>query len=236
MSNFSGNQSGQLTAVEASIAALGNTEKRVFNALSAGLNQIKAAEMAGCSESYVSQLMADDRFKSLLAEARAEKAQQYKKTDDLADKLQLQALERLEGVLKYETKVPVLLHAVKTLDGMKRRCTSNQQDEAVAATIVSIRLPAAAAAAYTVAVDLNNKVVEVGGETLLPATGRVIENMIKEQGDDTTEQKLPDGRAAAAYVSESHGTAASPSGYRPIQRSEAAGSRAAFEAAENAGR
>lgn len=164
---------------EAIAANLGNTARMVLGYLGEGMTQAAAADAAGCSASYVSQLMEQPEFRALVAQARAVKYSKYAEMDRRADDLQLTALTRLEKVIAMEHKLPNLLRAVQVLDGMKRRSTAATDEAGAVAATVKITLPSAVRANYTVAVDMNNKVVQIGESNLIPATGAIIDGMAK---------------------------------------------------------
>lgn len=161
-----------------------NTEQKLIKFLGQGVSQVAAADAVGCSESFVSQCMARNDFAAAVAEIKGARTAQYATMDELADNIQLVALQRLEKLVPVEYKVGNLLNIVDKMDKMSRKNNATSANTAV--TTVTLTLPPALQN-YAVSVDLANRVIQIGGTTMLPASSRQVADMaevLKQKGRD----------------------------------------------------
>lgn len=133
-----------------------------------GLTQRQVADTLGCEESYVSQLMAQEEFRSEVMARRSAKATEYREHDCKVDGGEERALQRvLEtiGVMK-----PMeALKAFQVLNGAKRRSAVQSGPQHVT-QIVNVELPESAMVHFRIAPE-SREVIEVEGRSLatLPA-------------------------------------------------------------------
>jgi len=201
-----------------------DTKTSLIEYLGAGLSQTMAAEAAGVSPGYVSQLLsADEEFSAAVRERKSARASRYLAMDELADSTQHTALARLQKVVALETRASVLISAINTLDKMQRRAAPAQQNTEAGAGTVILNLPAVAAHRYTINVDSKNRVIQVDAHTMVPASGPQIDKMVEVVSAEakevsyerSTEASLLRGPASSAGSTQAHGNVPAAAGARP---------------------
>lgn len=114
----------------------------IQNALDRGFSQTQIADALGVGEAYVSQLVAQFQ----LAPAPQ---QRFNKHDELYEKAELAALQRLNNVIMYEADMPALTLAriAATLNGTKRR-SQNELPTPQKQTVLTLNMPVTLAAQF----------------------------------------------------------------------------------------
>lgn len=151
--------------------------------LGRGISGAVAASAVGCSESYVSQLLAEAEFAAEVSALKllhvTKDTQRNDKIDNLKDKL----LDQLEKAAQFAYKPGEVLTAAKALQALSTTRSGNETAAAqqVQSQIVQVVLPTVTAASFTR--NSLNEVVEVNGRsmaTLTPAALKTIINQSKE--------------------------------------------------------
>jgi hypothetical protein len=160
-----------------------DTKQLLLGYLGAGVSQRDAAQAAGVSEAYVSMLLKDDEeFAAKVQEKRTVISARNVAIDELADATQHAALQRLRLVVGYSSSISELTRAVQVLDSMKRRTAPTTAQDALAAEgLVRISLPRGMVGRFAIAVDTTNKVVQVGAQTMVAASGPQLDNMAAKE-------------------------------------------------------
>ena len=158
--------------VEAQFTAM---EQRLIKLLGQGVTQLAAADACGVSAPFVSQCMAKESFKAAVTELVGKRNSQYADMDSLADNIQLAALQRLDKVIPLIHKTGDLLNVIDKMDKMKRR--NSAPAETNSAVTVTLTLPTVILQQLTVKTDAQNRVIDIGGSTLLPASSQQVERM-----------------------------------------------------------
>lgn len=146
-----------------------------------GLSQAVAAEATGCTEGYVSQLMAIPEFRNNVLAKRAAAVQQYKKMDDKMDTLEDAVLDRLQRTIQHCFKPVELSRIFRDINGAKRRSIQSTAGQNTGRQIVQIIMPAVMRDRYQVTVDVNNRVVQIGTDTMVPASATTVHRMAEER-------------------------------------------------------
>ena len=158
-------------------------EEKVRSYLIDGLSQKAAAEAAGCTEAYVSQLWESTDFKQSVAGKRAERVQRYKTMDDKMDSLESNILDKMERAVSMglACKPSELVNMFAKINGAKRRSVIPVGEQNQSSTIVQIFMPQSMQQRYKVTVDTQNKVVQIGEETMVPASATTVHRMAQER-------------------------------------------------------
>src|SRR5574343_194307 len=100
-------------------------EEKVKRLLIKGFTQEQAATTAGCTASYVSQLMKEPQFRNEVDSARflliSQKADKFEEMDDTADDIEHEILKKLKNMLPMIQKPEQALAMYRELNKAKRR-------------------------------------------------------------------------------------------------------------------
>ena len=170
------------------LPAYTGTAERVLSLLGAGVQPVQVASAVGCSESYISQLLADEDFAKAVAQKRYELLVAESGRDRAYDDIEDQLLEKLKASLPFITKTAEILASIKIVNGAKRRGAGTLGGAASNNTVIQLVLPAKTKARFTA--DANGQVVEVsseaGSQSLLTvqsgSVGRLLEQHKQELG------------------------------------------------------
>jgi hypothetical protein len=156
--------------------------------LSQGLQASVVAATVGVQESYISQLMADEDFRSELESRHVQQSEQDVKYDDKLDRVEDQYLDRIEGKL-HIANLQQSMQAFKILNGAKRR-----KDRGLAnitpqtGVVVQINLPVSIAPRYIT--NQQNEIVEVEGQTMVSVSPKKLDALVQERKPAETPAQL----------------------------------------------
>lgn len=183
------------------------TKDRVVELLGAGVTPVQVASAVGCSESYVSQLLAVPEIEAMVRKLRSERAAEYIEHDDsvqAAEKAALGLVRRNvdNGFLK---PMEALKH-FQVLNAARRKSDSTGGTAVPTNTIVNFTLPENAAVQFKMTTD--RQVIEVDGRSMATLPAAQVAKMLREK--KAAEQLLESleplrieiGEAAAAMISE----------------------------------
>lgn len=154
-------------------------EERALNLLARGLSQETVAQACGVDPSRISQLMADEGFRTKLVSMRFEKLGEHSKLDDRYDKMEAKLQDQLEKVIPMIHKPKEVMEAIKIINGLKRRSGLVDNTESHAGKVVTLIMPVAIMNKYQIKIDeATNRVIETQGQPLLTAQSNqvVLEN------------------------------------------------------------
>lgn len=172
------------------MAATVNTE-RAIALLGQGIPAVQVAAALQCSESYISQLISDESISSRISELRYDALQKHNERDAFYDSLEDKAAKQLERILPTMCKPGEILNAVRTINSLKRRGSSNPDVvTAASSTHVTLVMPSQTIKNFTL--NVNNQIVGAGAQELVTATLGAVAAMsaieAKENGHDTSSQ------------------------------------------------
>lgn len=162
--------------------ALSSTQERILDLLAAGVSQVQTAAALGVEESYVSQLMANEEFRSAVSLKRADKAVDQIEHDGKIDDIEEKAWERVQKLLPMETNLMRVLKVAQVANAAKRKTETSiipQQPS----TIVNIALPQQALVHFKLSSD--KQVVEVEGRSLATMPSHVVQAKMRERKAQT---------------------------------------------------
>ena len=155
------------------------TEDRALQLLGSGVMPEAVAAALGVTPSRISQLLSRDDFAEKVAVLRYETLQSHNKRDAAYDDIEDQLLDKLKKSLPLMFKPEVILRAIATINGAKRRGQSAPQQTVNQQTIVSLTLPTSIAARFTVNID--NQVVRAGEQDLITIQSSNLMSMIDKE-------------------------------------------------------
>jgi len=147
----------------------------VLNLLSHGLSQELAAQSAGVSPSYVSQLLKEEKFALALAEKRSGKVEKAIVKANTYDRIEDKILKQIEmyvGMCMDPVKLAGILHRVVAARG---REVIPVDPISQTGEHASITLPAIAINSFTL--NVNNQVIATGDKTLVPIQSGAVEKL-----------------------------------------------------------
>lgn len=150
-------------------------QQRLVKLLGQGVTQKAAADACGVTPAYVCQCLAEEAFAQAVSDLKSARLVQYADRDKLADDIQYQALQRLQAAVRVTTKVGDLLNIVSKMDTMKR--SNATPVEIGSAQVVTVLLPTSLLPVMAVTVDQQNRVIDIGGNTMLPASNQEVERL-----------------------------------------------------------
>ena len=174
--------------------------EKIKELLGRGLSNVVVASAVGCSEGYVSQLMAEPEFAAAVSELKLVHVTKDTERSDKIDKLKDKLLDQLERATQFAYKPGEVLTSAKALQTLAATSSGSEgaTGQQVQSQIVQVVLPGIIAANYTR--NQHNEVTEVDGRslaTLTPAALKAIINR-KELGHDEVASSIPAPVAVAA--------------------------------------
>jgi transcriptional regulator with XRE-family HTH domain len=171
--------------------ALNSTQQRILELLGAGASQSQVAMAVGVEDSYVSQLMANEDFRSGVQALRAEAAAKHAATDAKIDNIEDIAWKRIESLVPMETNLMKLLKVATAANAAKRKSGGNAVTAPATAQIVNIQLPQSAVVEFKMTPD--RQVVEISGRSMNTMSSAKVhaalrEKRAKELVEDVTPQ------------------------------------------------
>ena len=161
------------------ISTLSGPAQIVLNYISQGVSQEMAAQAAGVTPGYVSQLMRDEAFLEILARKRSEASVKTLERSQRYDSLEDKILKKLDTSLAFCMDPVKLAGILQRVVAAKGRDTGLPVGPTERGEVVSITLPTAAALNFTV--NINNQVIQAGAQTLVPIQSALIADLASKQ-------------------------------------------------------
>ena len=152
--------------------------------LGKGISQVNVALAVGTTESYISQLLADEAVAAEVSALRVANLESDTKRDDKANTIEDKLLDKLEESIDLMFKPGEILRAYQIVNNAKRRGTdSNTSNPLANNTIINISLPAHTAARFIT--NSEGQVVEAektldSGETVTQSLVTLQSSKVKE--------------------------------------------------------
>lgn len=160
-------------------------QDRICKLLGQGIEPARVASAVGCEQSYISQLLSDEHFKSRVQSLKLDMLQAATERDErlngLEDKLIKKVDESLANPLQFRTGIEQV-RALSMVNNLKRRGANT--DGAVTMqnnTIVQLVLPTHIINKFAnkeYQLDINNQVIQAGEQTLVTMQSGSLESMI----------------------------------------------------------
>lgn len=155
--------------------------------LAQGIQASQVAEVIGVTESYVSQLLADEDFAAQLSALKVESAKKDKEYDEKLDQAEEDFLDRIVERSRM-ANLQQSMQGFKLLNSAKRRRDSARgAGTGQPQTVVNITLPVAVMPTYIM--NQQSEIVEVEGKTMVSATPKRLEEIVAQR-KASVQQKL----------------------------------------------
>lgn len=180
------------TPVPADIAA-DSTKFRALELLGNNISQEVVASALGVSASYISQLMSQDVFSSLVAERRFKQLSAHNLRDNKYDALEDTLLDKLTQAAPMMYRPGELLAAIRVINGAQRRGSSAPDALTTKAPVREITLPTKIVQQFTT--NINNQILVAGTQDLTTiqsgAVGNLVDQVLGAKNDNTREGSSP---------------------------------------------
>lgn len=157
---------------------LNATQEKIRDLLAAGVSQTQVAHAIGVDDSYVSQLMADEEFRTQVQDQRAKTAGAAVAADQEVESIEAIAREKIRKLLLVETNLMKVLQVYKTMNGADRKFASASASGMPAGTTVNIQLPQQAAIQFKL--SSTKEVIEIEGRALATLPSHQVEKRLRE--------------------------------------------------------
>lgn len=147
-------------------------KERILELLGYGIPAVQVAAAVGCDDSYVSQLMADDNFRSQVEVKRAEKFGEAVALDRMLDSAEQTALERMTALIPFMTRPGEAARVYSILNAAKRRTGAHAATQAAPAAVVQLVLPEAKSISFTLSHE--KQVIEIEGRSMATMPARSV--------------------------------------------------------------
>lgn len=166
-------------------------QDRIKDLLGRGIPATNVAMAVGCEESYISQLMSDEAFRTEVQNLKAANFSKFTESDDALDAAEAKALKKVAQLVDFVTKPGEAARCFQILNAARRRVSdSTAAAQAAPSTIVNISLPQVARVAMLT--DHNKQVIEVDGRPLITMSAKQLVNMSEAaRAQRVLEHKVP---------------------------------------------
>lgn len=160
---------------------MSSTREKIIGYLAAGVSQTIAAESAGVSDSYVSQLLEQEGVREEIAAKKSAKLERHIEVDDTIETAEKLALQQIVRKLQ-SPGVPVPLkeavQAFSVLNSARKKADLGAAgNNAGSVDTVVFVLPKAAKT--MIQINSDNQIIEVDGKTTAPLPSKVLPQMQK---------------------------------------------------------
>jgi hypothetical protein len=153
---------------------------QILKLLGDGHPNAVVASAVGVTESYVSQLLADENFVLEVSKLRLAKLAKHSEQDELYDDLEFKLAKKLNGLLDYVMDPMKVMKMLAEMNKLKRRNHSTSEGIAGQATVIQLQLPQAIRQKLEVKVNINNQVLQIGEQSMTTATIGALNNLVKD--------------------------------------------------------
>lgn len=154
---------------------------KIIGYLAAGVSQSAAAQAAGVSDGYVSQLLELEEVREAVAVKKAGRLEQAIEVDaqiEHGEKLALQQIVRKLG--SPLTPLKEAVQAFSVLNSARKKADEGAGNQAGAVDTITIVLPRAAKT--MIQINTDNQIIEVNGRTTAPLPSKALPAMAKQLG------------------------------------------------------
>lgn len=169
-----------------------STREKIISYLGAGVSQAIAAEAAGVSPSYVSQLLLEPGVLEEIGLLKAGKLEAAVEADASVEHGEKLALERTIKLIPFIKNAREAVAVYGTLNAAKRKAQEEAADGRVQAMTVTLVMPKAAK--VMIQVNTDNQIIDVDGTTTAPLPSKALPAMaarLANKSGATTIEALP---------------------------------------------
>lgn len=157
-------------------------DERIIELLSQGYDQTTVASAVGCTDGYISQLVADPQVREQIANARVGKLEKYVEHDDKLDEIEDLALRKMLALMPYCAKPRDAIAMFQAVNSAKRKAAADNMPDASKATgapIVQLNISGPAAVHFRLSGD--KQVIEVEGRSMATMSASTLNGKLKER-------------------------------------------------------
>jgi len=150
-----------------------SSKEQVKDMLIQGISPVQISNTLAISESYVSQLLADEDFAGEVEAGKQLVLAEDLKYDEKVQRIEESYLDVIENKSRF-ANLQQSLQAFKILNGAKKRRDAHVSSQTPGVgVVVNIQLPMAIIPSYVT--NSKNEIVEVQGQTMVSATPKAVE-------------------------------------------------------------
>jgi len=149
--------------------------------LAKGISTSQVAAAIGVDDSYISQLKSDPDVQALIAAAQTAATADDIKFDEMLDRAELLALQKIEKNMQFAT-LGQALAAFRALNTARRRQDGPVVTENNTTVFVNLTLPAGSLPQYVK--NANSEIIEVEGKTMLTTTPKSLDAILAQRAAD----------------------------------------------------
>jgi hypothetical protein len=160
------------------------SKEQVKELLGAGLTGEQVASAVGCVSSYISTLLADEKFADEVAQLRAASIQEYNRRDKSIDNIEDVLISKLKDVVDQELiyKPRDLLQAFSVVNRAQRRGNPNRTPPITNQQIVTLNIPVKILQQFQV--SATGEVIQVDDKTLVTMPSDNLLKHLHSQGGE----------------------------------------------------
>jgi hypothetical protein len=151
---------------------------KIIEMLSRGYSQTVVSAAVGCTDGYISQVVADPEVRDLISAKRLEVLSRRVEADDSIDDLETKALKRLHQLIPMIIKPMEALRVFEVANKATRK-TKEPVSADTRGTIVNIVMPEIAAVHFKLSSD--RQVVEVEGRSMATLPSQQLNQKLSER-------------------------------------------------------
>lgn len=170
------NSSHNLNNPNVTSTSYSSIETRALQLLGNGLGPEIVAQATGVTVSRISQLLSDPEFSAKVMELRCAILQKHTERDNTYDALEDTLLAKMKDLIPFMYKASEVLHAIRIINGAKRRGAAVITNEGAHTTVVNITLPQIITQRFVT--DINNQVISAGAQELITVQSSAMNKML----------------------------------------------------------
>lgn len=189
--NTTGNQPMNSNGQE---LVLNGTKERALELLGSGIASSLVAQSCGVSESYISQLLAEEDFLKAVVERKFQHLQKHNARDAAYDSMEDEILGKLKSQLGMIFDPMKLAKILQMLNAAKRRGAASSEAVTQQATIVTLIMPTKIVERFSVVKDIDNRIIEAGDQKLVTMQSGTLMDRLRSKtqndkgiGNETTD-------------------------------------------------
>ena len=157
-------------------------KEHAIQLLAQGIPTSQVAAAVGVSDSYISQLKADEEVQRQIAERQAAHSIADSNFDDTLERAESLALEKIEKNLPF-ANMGQALSAFRILNSARRRKDDLVQKDTAISVTVNLTLPANNIPRYIT--NSANEIIEVEGKTMISASAKTLDQILAARAGET---------------------------------------------------
>ena len=157
-------------------------KEHAINLLAQGIPTSQVAAAVGVSDSYISQLKADEEVQRQIAEKQAASSIADSNFDSTLERAEAMALEKIEKNLPF-ANMGQALAAFRILNSARRRKDELIQKDTAVSVTVNLTLPANNIPRYIT--NQANEIIEVEGKTMISASAKTLDQILAARAGET---------------------------------------------------